>query len=128
MPGTPDKPIVLTAGGTGGHMFPALALAEVLIAAGRRVLLFTDERGARYADRVEGLEPVRVAAASPSRGGILGKVRFLFTLARGAWQAARLLGRYRAAAVVGFGGYASFPAGFMAARQGRPLILHEPPE
>jgi len=119
------KPIVLTAGGTGGHMFPALSLAEVLIAAGRRVLLFTDARGARYAERVPGLEAVRIAAASPSRGGILGKIGFAFTLLRGGWQAGRLLGRHRAAAVVGFGGYASFPAGFMAARQGRALILHE---
>ncbi len=118
-------PAVLAAGGTGGHMFPALALAEELLARGRRVVVFTDERGKTYADKIAGIEAIVVPSASPSRGGPLGRVAFLGTLARGAWVSGRLLRKVGAGIAVGFGGYASFPTCFMAARHGRPLILHE---
>jgi UDP-N-acetylglucosamine--N-acetylmuramyl-(pentapeptide) pyrophosphoryl-undecaprenol N-acetylglucosamine transferase len=119
------RPAVLSAGGTGGHMFPALALAEELARRGRRVVVFTDERGKNYAEKIAGIESIVVPSASPSRGGPLGRVAFLATLARGAWAATRLLRKLRAEIVVGFGGYASFPAGFMATRQRLPLVLHE---
>ena len=119
------RPAVLTAGGTGGHMFPALALAEELARRGRRVVVFTDDRGKHYAEKIAGIESLVVPSASPSRGGTLGRVGFLATLARGAWAASRLLRRLRAEIVVGFGGYASFPACFMASRQRLPLVLHE---
>ncbi len=119
------RPAVLTAGGTGGHMFPALALAEELARRGRRVVVFTDDRGKTYAEKIAGIEAIVVPSASPSRGGPLGRIGFFATLARGAWAAGRLLRKLRAEIVVGFGGYASFPAGFMAARQRLPLILHE---
>jgi UDP-N-acetylglucosamine--N-acetylmuramyl-(pentapeptide) pyrophosphoryl-undecaprenol N-acetylglucosamine transferase len=119
------RPAVLAAGGTGGHMFPALALAEELRRRGRRVVVFTDDRGKTYAEKIAGIEAVVVPSASPSRGGPLARAGFLFTLARGAWAASRLLRRLRAAIVVSFGGYASFPTGFMAQRQRLPLIVHE---
>ncbi len=119
------RPAVLTAGGTGGHMFPALALAEELARRGRRVVVFTDDRGKTYAEKIAGIESIVVPSASPSRGGPLGRIGFLATLARGAWAASRLLRKLRAGIVVGFGGYASFPAGFMAGRYRLPLILHE---
>lgn len=122
---TMNKPIVLTAGGTGGHMFPAVALGGVLLDRGHRVVFATDARGVDYVKRLDGAEAVVVPAASPSRGGLLGKATFAFTLTRGAWAAARLLRRLGARGVVGFGGYASFPTCFMACRQGRPVVLHE---
>lgn len=117
--------VVLTAGGTGGHMFPAIALAAALIERGYHATLLTDERGTKYAKQVKGLESVIVPSASPSRGGLLGKIGFIFTLMRGAFAAGRELRKQQAKAVVGFGGYASFPACFVAARQRRPVILHE---
>jgi len=120
-----SKTIVLTAGGTGGHLFPAVALGAELLERGYAVKLYTDDRGAEYAKRTPGIEAHVVPAASPSRGGLLGKVSFVFTLMRGALAVSRLLRRHEAAAVVGFGGYASFPATFMAARQKRPVVLHE---
>ncbi|MEQ8699969.1 MAG: glycosyltransferase, partial [Bauldia litoralis] len=120
-----DRPVALTAGGTGGHMFPAIALGAALIERGYRVMLVTDARGADYGRRVEGIESHVIPAASPSRGGIAGKIGFLFTMARGAWAARGLLRRQRVAMVVGFGGYASFAAAFMAARGGIPVLLHE---
>lgn len=120
-----ERPVALTAGGTGGHMFPAVALGAALIERGYRVMLLTDARGADYGRRVQGIESHVIPAASPSRGGIAGKVGFLFTMARGAWAARGLLRRQRVILVVGFGGYASFAAAFMAARGGIPVILHE---
>ena len=120
-----SRPIVLTAGGTGGHMFPAVALGEALLKRGHRVVFATDARGVEYVKRLEGAEAVIVPAASPSRGGPLGKLTFMFTLARGAWAGTRLRRRGGARGVVGFGGYASFPTCFMACRQGLPVVLHE---
>jgi UDP-N-acetylglucosamine--N-acetylmuramyl-(pentapeptide) pyrophosphoryl-undecaprenol N-acetylglucosamine transferase len=119
------RPAVLAAGGTGGHMFPALALGEELSRRGQRVVVFTDERGRHYAEKIAGIEAIIVPSASPARGGPLGHIGFVATLARGAWAASRLLRRLRAEIVVGFGGYASFPTGFMAGRYRLPLILHE---
>jgi UDP-N-acetylglucosamine--N-acetylmuramyl-(pentapeptide) pyrophosphoryl-undecaprenol N-acetylglucosamine transferase len=106
-------------------MFPALALSEELSRRGRRVVVFTDERGKQYAEKIAGIEAIVVPSASPARGGALARAGFVVTLARGAWAASRLLRRLRAAVVVGFGGYASFPSGFMAVRQRLPLVLHE---
>jgi UDP-N-acetylglucosamine--N-acetylmuramyl-(pentapeptide) pyrophosphoryl-undecaprenol N-acetylglucosamine transferase len=106
-------------------MFPAVALGGVLLERGHRVVFATDARGVDYVKRLDGAEAVVVPAASPSRGGLIGKVTFAFTLARGAWAAARLLRRLGARGIVGFGGYASFPTCFMACRQGRPVVLHE---
>ena len=120
-----SKTIVLTAGGSGGHLFPAIALGLALLKRGYPVKLYTDDRGAEYAKLKSCLEAHIVPAASPFRGGIRGKIGFVFTLLRGALVASRLLRRHGAAGVVGFGGYASFPTTFMAARQNRPVILHE---
>ncbi|MXW93600.1 MAG: undecaprenyldiphospho-muramoylpentapeptide beta-N-acetylglucosaminyltransferase [Rhodospirillaceae bacterium] len=120
-----NRTIVLTAGGTGGHLFPAVALGAALLQRGYAVRLYTDRRGADYARRTPGIEAHVVPAASPFRGGAVGKIAFLFVMARGALAVSRLLRRHNPAAVVGFGGYAAFPATFMAARQRRPVVLHE---
>jgi len=123
--GRANRTVVLTAGGTGGHLFPAVALGAALLERGYRVRLYTDSRGADYAKRTPGIEAHVVPAASPFRGGAIGKIAFLFIMARGALAVSRLLRRHNPAAVVGFGGYAAFPATFMAARQRRPVVLHE---
>ena len=115
---------VLTAGGTGGHLFPAQALAEALRRRGHRLVLMTDVRGAAYADRFPGAEIVTLPSASPS-GSLLKKVIAAFKLLRGGLAAKRQLGRVRPAAVVGFGGYASFPALWAAGRLRSPMVLHE---
>ena len=120
-----NRTVVLTAGGTGGHLFPAVALGAALLDRGYTVRLYTDSRGADYAMRTPGIEAHVVPAASPFRGGAFGKIAFLFIMARGALAVSRLLRRHNPAAVVGFGGYAAFPATFMAARQRRPVVLHE---
>jgi len=117
--------IALAAGGTGGHMFPAEALAQELSRRGRPVMLFTDERGARYAQNFPAEERVLLSAASPSVGGPIAKAAAAFSLAGGVLTALRAFARHNIAAAVGFGGYPSFPAMKAAALRGVPFGLHE---
>ncbi len=117
---------LIAAGGTGGHMFPAQALAEALLADGWRVVLSTDERGARYAGGFPAAVVRRqVASASTARGGVAGKIAAPFRIARGVLSAMAQMRADRPAVVVGFGGYPSIPA-LTAARLLRiPAMIHE---
>ncbi|MGC2855711.1 undecaprenyldiphospho-muramoylpentapeptide beta-N-acetylglucosaminyltransferase [Novispirillum sp. DQ9] len=117
--------IVLTAGGTGGHVFPAEALAAELLERGLRLALVTDDRGNRWGGTLGSLETYPVAASQMLGRGILGKLKGVFTLTRGTMQAKALFKRLRPAAVVGFGGYASVPAVAAAVTGGLPVLLHE---
>ena len=120
-----NRTVALAAGGTGGHLSPAIALGVALLERGYEVRLYTDKRGADHAQRNPGIAVHVVPAASPFGGGAAGRIAALFVIARGALAVNRLLRRHDPAAVVGFGGYAAFPATFMAARQRRPVVLHE---
>jgi len=115
-------PIVLAAGGTGGHIFPAEALARELLARGREVALITDLRGQAF--KVPGVETYRVRGGQLT-GSALVKARAALDLLIGTLQAARILKRLDAAAVVGFGGYPSVPPLFAATRRGIPTLIHE---
>jgi UDP-N-acetylglucosamine--N-acetylmuramyl-(pentapeptide) pyrophosphoryl-undecaprenol N-acetylglucosamine transferase len=117
--------IILTAGGTGGHVFPAEALASQLLARGYRLALITDTRGSSYSGTLGALETHRVAAAQMLGRGLLGKLKGAFVLLRGTFQARRLLRGLAPAAVVGFGGYASVPAVAAAGQLGIPTLVHE---
>lgn len=116
--------IALAAGGTGGHVFPARALAEALSARGWRIALITDARGASFSDEIPNTETHRIKAASLG-GGAWGKLKGLAQLCAGLLQARALLRRLRPAAVVGFGGYASAPTMVAASRLGVPTLIHE---
>ena len=115
--------IVLAAGGTGGHVFPAEALARELLGRGLRVALFTDQRGNRFGSDLP--VPVYRVRASSLGKGLFGNARSLVEMALGVFQARRLLRKLRPAAVVGFGGYPSVPSLYAAARLNIPIILHE---
>jgi len=123
-PVTHNGVIALAAGGTGGHVFPARALAEALSARGWRIALITDSRGASFSDDIANTETYRIKAASLG-GGACSKLKGLTHLCVGLLQARALLRRIRPAAVVGFGGYASAPTMWAAAQMGIPTMLHE---
>lgn len=118
-------PIVLAAGGTGGHMFPAEALAQELRRRGWPVLLVTDKRGARYADSFPADDRFEISAATPSIGGPVAKAAAAISIARGLMTARREFKTRRPVAAVGFGGYPSLPAMKAAAMAKVPYGVHE---
>ena len=119
------KPIVIAAGGTGGHFFPAEALAATLIARGHRVVLMTDARsGALKSAVFAGREQFVLSGAGIAGRGVVRGLKALAGLAAGTLRARAILSKLDAAAVVGFGGYPSVPP-VMAARmlRKRPLVV-----
>jgi UDP-N-acetylglucosamine--N-acetylmuramyl-(pentapeptide) pyrophosphoryl-undecaprenol N-acetylglucosamine transferase len=118
--------LVIAAGGTGGHMFPAQALAEEMLARGWRVKLATDARGARYAGGFPpGVARQVTAAGTFAQGGALRHVTTPVAVAAG--TAAHLLAMRRdpPACVAGFGGYPALPAMVAATLLGLPRLIHE---
>lgn len=117
--------VLLVAGGTGGHLFPALALREVLLRRGWAVNFATD---ARVGEMIQGVPPEevhRIQSASIGGGTAGDKFRSLTTLAKGVLQSRRLLKRFRPAVIIGFGGYPSVPPAVAARLAHIPVIAHE---
>ncbi|MCE9523643.1 MAG: undecaprenyldiphospho-muramoylpentapeptide beta-N-acetylglucosaminyltransferase [Alphaproteobacteria bacterium] len=118
-------PVVIAAGGTGGHIFPAQSLAQELAARGRQVVLMTDDRGQNYAQSFPKAQIVTIRSATFANRGLVGKGFAFGRLALGALEAYFALGRVKPSVVVGFGGYPALPTMFAAARRGLPSVVHE---
>ncbi len=117
--------IVLTAGGTGGHVFPAEALAAELLRRGRQLALVTDRRGQAYGGALGQLATHRISAGGIAGRGLPARLAAIAALGLGFLQVRSLLKVLSPAAVIGFGGYASVPAMLAASFAAIPTLLHE---
>lgn len=118
--------ILLSSGGTGGHVFPALALADDLMSRGFDVHLATDKRGESYIDsnKQKGLS-YTVLPSGTLGAGLKAKITGVMNMVFGFWKARKLIKGYAPQVVVGFGGYPSVPAVLAAQKMKIPTILHE---
>lgn len=119
-----NKTILISAGGTGGHMSPAAALAKELIIRGHRVELATDDRGQKYTKMFPDI-PVHVIKSGTAFAGIMGKIKGGLNLTLGIMKGFGVVRRIKPDIVVGFGGYPCVPAVFAAQLKGVPTGLHE---
>ena len=117
--------VVLAAGGTGGHVFPAEALAAELKGRGLRLAVITDRRGGAWKGSLSEVETHRVMAGGIAGKSFAARLKSGPELAIGTWQARGILKRLAPKAVVGFGGYASVPTMLAASFGGYPTVLHE---
>ncbi len=120
-----EKIAVLAAGGTGGHLFPAEALARSLIQRGWRIVLATDDRVSSLHHAFPAEEVVTLAAATVKGRDPASLARASMTMLQGVRQGRKALSRLRPNVVVGFGGYPSVPALLAAITQGRRTVIHE---
>ena len=121
---TKARHFVLAAGGTGGHMVPAAALAAELMRRGHSVALVSDERGVRFPGLFEGIE-THILPTGRLTGGPLGWARASFNMLRGRAMAIRLFKHRHPSAVIGFGGYPAFPTLLAAFARHVPTAIHE---
>ncbi|KQM66667.1 MULTISPECIES: undecaprenyldiphospho-muramoylpentapeptide beta-N-acetylglucosaminyltransferase [unclassified Sphingomonas] len=119
-----SKHYVLAAGGTGGHMVPAAALATELTRRGHRVALVSDDRGVRFPDLFDGIQ-THVLPAGRLSGGPIGWAKAARQMLAGRSMAIELYKTFRPSAVIGFGGYPALPALLAAFAQKVPTIIHE---
>lgn len=121
-----SRTILIMAGGTGGHIFPALAVAEKMRERGWRVVWLGNPDGmeARLVPQ-HGFEMAWVKFAALRRKGLLRKLLLPLNLLRGFWQAQKVIREVKPNVVLGMGGYITFPGGMMAALLGKPLVVHE---
>ncbi|MEM1371432.1 MAG: glycosyltransferase, partial [Pseudomonadota bacterium] len=123
--GTNQPTVVLAAGGTGGHLFPAFALAQELSRRGFNIDLMTDMRGDRYGTGFPARTIHKVPSATMQGRSPVALAKTSLTLARGVAAARSILAKVQPAVVVGFGGYPSFPPLMAAKLRGIPTLLHE---
>jgi UDP-N-acetylglucosamine--N-acetylmuramyl-(pentapeptide) pyrophosphoryl-undecaprenol N-acetylglucosamine transferase len=119
-----QRPILLAAGGTGGHLFPAEALATELSRRGRLVALVTDTRVDAWVERFPG-EVHTLTAGTVTGASLTSKLRGGWRLVKGIMQANSLMGQLSPLAVVGFGGYPTVAPLLVASMKNIPTLIHE---
>ena len=119
-------PVMIMAGGTGGHVFPALALARLLREQQRQVIWLGTRRGLEARVVPADGFPIEWLTVGGLRGkGALTLLAAPFNLVRALWQALAIVRRHRPAVVVGLGGFVTGPGGLAAWLTRRPLVVHE---
>lgn len=116
---------VMASGGTGGHMMPAEAVADQLLAKGYEVTLVTDKRGQSIGNVFQDIDSLVLGTSSHMTGGVLGVIKSFFSIISSTREVRAFFKSRRPSAIVGFGGYPSLPTMLAARSMGIPYILHE---
>ena len=120
-----EKTILLCAGGTGGHLFPAEALAHVLVSRGYKIHLAVDERAGKFAGDFPAVEIHQIRSATLGSKNPVAILKTLASLFKGYLQSKSLLKSIRPTAVIGFGGYPTLPPLLAASHNKIPTLVHE---
>ncbi len=124
-PNIMTAPIVVAAGGTGGHLFPAQALAAEMVKRGRKIVLITDNRGEGFSQRFPNADIRHIRAATFAGAGVVGRISAAVKIVLGIYDAIRVLRQTKPRVVIGFGGYPSFPTMVAAMVCGVRRCVHE---
>ncbi|MBV1885534.1 MAG: glycosyltransferase, partial [Parvibaculaceae bacterium] len=118
-------PVVIAAGGTGGHLFPGQALSQELLRRGHRVVLITDERVQHFDRLFPGVQIFSVPAATFSGRGLFSRLAALAKIIKGTFSSLAVLARVKPSVLIGFGGYPTLPPMLAALLRGIPSAVHE---
>lgn len=126
MANKPQRPIMITAGGTGGHVYPGLAVARALMAQGIPVVWMGTRKGleARVIPEA-GIEMAWLDVSALRGKGLQALLLAPVNVVRALWQSLQIMRQYQPAAVLGMGGFVAGPGGLMAALLGKPVVIHE---
>ena len=120
-----SKKILFTAGGTGGHLFPALFLMEHFSSKNYEVLLVTDKRSDKFLEKYSNFRSHTIRTSTPTNKSFLNKFLSFFQISRSIIQSIKIIKKEKPDLIFGFGGYVSFPISFISKFFGIPLIIYE---
>ena len=121
-----SKKIIFCAGGTGGHIFPAINLMKHFFEKGYDVVLVTDKRGNNFLNRDSKFKSYELRTGTPASKNLLGKILSLIIIFLSVLKSVSILKKERADLIIGFGGYVSFPTSYASKFFNIPLVIYEP--
>ena len=121
-----SKKIIFSAGGTGGHIFPAINLMKHFFEKGYEVVLVTDSRGNNFVNKYLKFKSYELSASSPTNKNFFGKIFSFFIIFYSLLKSIMILKKEKPDLIIGFGGYVSFPTSFAAKFFNLPLAIYEP--
>ena len=121
-----SKKIIFSAGGTGGHIFPAVNLMKHFFEKGYQVVLVTDKRGNNFANKYSQFKSYELRTETPTNKNFFGKILSLFVIFYSTLKSITILRKEKADLIIGFGGYVSFPTSFASKFFNLPLAIYEP--
>jgi len=120
-----SKKIIFSAGGTGGHIFPAINLMKHFFDKGYQVLLVTDKRGNNFINNYSEFKSYVLAVGTPTNKNVLKKILSFFIITYSLFRSIIILKKEKADLIIGFGGYVSFPISFVSKFFNLPLFIYE---
>ena len=121
-----SKKIIFSAGGTGGHIFPAINLMKHFSEKGYEVVLVTDKRGNNFANKYSKFKSYELRTGTPTNKNFLAKILSLIMIFYSLLKSIIILKKENADLIIGFGGYVSFPSCFVSKFFNLPLVIYEP--